>query len=399
VRVKRALLVGCAAVTAAAAATSVALASGGQQCAVQHWGMFTGGGTTQEAKWLSPTSVKIPGSSPVIQVASSNSDEYALLANGTVWAWGLGQRYQLGDGNVQNALRTAVQVNFPAGVRIAYLPTNSLPFDTGLAVDTTGHAWGWGSNENGMLCLGNKHSVTTPTELPFTDVTALAGAAEHAVYDANGVLYSCGGDAYGVLGAGSSAPKDSDTPIKVANLNGADVTTLVSSFLNAGALLRTGQYYDWGFSPDGQLGDGGRTYSSVPVQVKIPDASPITQVALGGSELNNGQTLVKLADGTIYAWGDNSFNQLTPGGPTKQLSPEKITPPSGVTYASLATGGSTAYGLTTSGGVYAWGQNNHGQVGDGSTKDAKHPVKILPSGSLSIMSATARNIVVGCTDG
>jgi regulator of chromosome condensation (RCC1) repeat-containing protein len=55
-------------------------------------------------------------------------------------------------------------------------------------VDTDGRAWGWGLNPDGVLCLGSHEQHDSPVQLPFSNVTALAGGANHAVYDANGVL-------------------------------------------------------------------------------------------------------------------------------------------------------------------------------------------------------------------
>jgi alpha-tubulin suppressor-like RCC1 family protein len=380
-----------AAVTMVATA-SAALAGTNQPCTVSGWGRLTGGQPGDMR--LSPTPVSIPDSARVAQVGSSNSTEYALLADGTLWAWGLGGRGQLGNGTYSNSLTTAVRVKFPAGVSISYIPVDSMPFDTGLAVDSTGRAWGWGLNGGGDLCLGSSISSNVPVKLPFRDVTALAGAANHAVYDAAGVLYSCGTNSSGVLGAGANAPGDAESPVRVKKLSGSKVTALVSSFEDAGALLGNGRYYDWGLGNNGQLGDGSTQKSAVPVQVSVPSSSPIVQAAQGGSLFTNGQTLVRLANGAIYGWGDNAYHQLVPGGPGVQLTPRQISAPAGVSYTTLASGGSTSYALTTSHDLYAWGQNNEGQVGDGSTTDARTPVQV--SSSAWFISATAKNAVEGC---
>jgi alpha-tubulin suppressor-like RCC1 family protein len=392
----RSALLACSTVVAlAVTAGTPAWASANQLCPIRHWGEFTGGRVNDMR--LSPTPVPQPGSSPVVQVASSNSTEYALLADGTLWAWGLGSQGQLGDGTFKNSLSTPVRVRFPGNVSIASIPVNSMPFDTGLAVDTTGRVWGWGRDGGGDLCLGNERARDLPAKLPLSHVTALAGAANHAVYDADGVLYSCGTNSAGVLGAGAGAPGDARRPVRVKKLPGRKVTALVSSFENAGALLSNGEYFDWGRNTAGQLGDGGTRNSPVPVRANVPSYSAITQVAQGGSLTDNGQTLVMLADGALYGWGSNGFHQLDPSGPGAQLTPRQLYAPAGVTYAALASGGSTSYALSTSRAVYAWGQNDAGQVGDGTTTEARTPVWVASSASL--ISATAKNVVVGCALG
>jgi alpha-tubulin suppressor-like RCC1 family protein len=386
--------VGMAALALVSAAAP-ALAGSVEPMQVQHWGYFFGEHTKGTGDdHLRPVTVRLPA--PVAQVATSNSTQYALLVNGTVWAWGQGSEGQLGDGGTSDSFTTAVQVQFPPGVRIAFLPTDAMPYDTAMAVDTNGNAWGWGLNHGGALCLGNEQSYDTPVQLPLTDVTALAGADGHAVYDADGTVESCGINSYGVLGDGST--EGSTVPVPVTGLNGQQVVALVSAWENAGALLSNGEYLDWGYDGKGQLGDGtiGQS-SSVPVQVQLPDSAPVVQVAQGGSAPGNGQTLVMLQDGSLFAWGSDQFYQLGDGKTDKERSPEQIFPPSGVQYATLASGSATSYAISTTGDVYAWGANLEGQVGDGTTQTAQAPV--LVDSDATVISSTAGNVVVGQSPG
>ena len=334
-----------------------------------------------------PTSATVPGT--VAEIGTSNSTEYALLTNGRLYAWGLGSNGQLGDGRRVNSFAQPVQVRFPAGVRIASVPADVMPYDTGLAVDTRGNVWGWGVNGGGELCLGHARLYRTPVKLPFTGVTALAGASNHALYDAHGTVYACGQNVDGDLGDGSTA--NTLTPERVVGLAGRRVTRLVASFANSGALLASGQYYDWGYNADGQLGDGepGR-WSDVPVLVPLPGR--VTQVALGGSIWGNGQTLVKLSDGSMWDWGSNYAYQLGIGNRDWQPSPVRFWAPPGVTYQALATGSATAYAISTTGKVYAWGTSVVGQAGAGPPGDVVLPTVVATGATL--ISATANNVVV-----
>jgi alpha-tubulin suppressor-like RCC1 family protein len=351
---------------------------------VAYWGtVFITGATSRVT---SPTTIDLPGT--VIQVASSNSTEYALLSNGEVYAWGFGTNGELGDGETANSFTTAVQVDFPPGVTIAALPTDVMPYDVGLAIDTTGHVWGWGRADYGVLCLGTIAQHTTPVELPFTDVTAVAGAGDHALYDSNGIVFACGWNTDGELGDGST--RSSSTPVEVTGLAGQNVQALVASFADSGALLANGTYFDWGYDGQGQLGDGTTGVNAdTPVEVNLP--LPVTQVAQGGSNVGNGQTLVLLSDGSLRSWGSDQYGQLGNDKKVNQPSPIEFSPPPGVSYMLLASGGTTSYAVSTTGDVYAWGQGWAGQIGNGSTATELSPV--LVESGVSLISSTAEDVV------
>jgi alpha-tubulin suppressor-like RCC1 family protein len=355
---------------------------------VERWGSFFAAGSPNTDTAAVPVKVSLPGT--VAEVGSSNSTEYALLTNGRLYAWGLGGQGELGDGNLVDSPARAVRVIFPRGVKIAYIPTDVMPYDTALAVDTKGDAWGWGDNADGELCVGDDVIRSTPVKLPFSRVTSLAGAADHDLYDADGTVYACGQNVEGDLGTGSRA--STTTPVRVTGLDGSTVARLVTSFANSGALLSNGQYYDWGYDGQGQLGDGSLGLSSdVPVPVHLRHR--VTQVALGGSVFTNGQTIAMLSDGSLWSWGDNHGYQLGDQATSApQASPMRFAAPAGVTYRFLASGAATSYAISTTGNVYAWGVSYEGQAGDGKFRIARVPV-LIARGATQI-SATANNAVI-----
>jgi alpha-tubulin suppressor-like RCC1 family protein len=354
---------------------------------VAHWGAFFGWRTGFFDQRVRPGRLALPG--PVVQVASSNSTQYALLADGSVYAWGLGTSGQLGNGRWANSFTRAVRVRFPRGVRIARLPADAMPYDTALAVDTTGHVWGWGHNGYGDLCLGNARSRAFPARLPLPGVTALAGASNHALYDARGTVYACGQNLDGDLGDGGRAGRT--RPARVAGLPAAPVTTLVAAFANSGALLADGRYYDWGYDGDGQLGDGRlRKSSRIPVRVALP--RPVIRVAQGGSWWGNGQTIVQLDNTSLWGWGDDRAHQLGLRSTASQPVPARFYSPAGVTYRELATGAATSYAISTAGRVYAWGASHTGQLGDGATRTSRRARLVAPAATS--ISATANNVVI-----
>jgi alpha-tubulin suppressor-like RCC1 family protein len=355
---------------------------------VEHWGSFFGARKNVNYNLdSSPVALTVPGT--VDQIGTSNSTQYALMTNGSLYAWGLGNEGQLGDGSFGNSFTKPVLVRFPRGVKIASIPTDAMPFDAALAVDSNGNVWGWGQNGQGELCLRDTRTYATPVKLPLSDVTLVAGASNHVLYDAHGTVYSCGGNGAGDLGDGSE--RSTTRPMQVVGLDDSAVTELVASFANSGALLANGEYFDWGYNGNGQLGDGqfGRS-SDVPVRVNLP--GPVTQVTQGGSIWDNGQTLVMLTNGSLWAWGSNFNGQLGDGTTRSQASAVRFYPPAGVTYINLVTGAITSYAISTAGEVYAWGGSPVGQIGDGTTHTTLTPVGVASGATM--ISSTANDVVV-----
>jgi alpha-tubulin suppressor-like RCC1 family protein len=321
-----------------------------------------------------------------VQIATSNSDGYALTSDGAVWAWGVASFGELGNGTRPAYSTRAVKVDFPTGVRIATL-ANPMPFDGALAIDTQGHAWGWGLNADGDLCLSSLTELR-PVELALRDVTLAAGARTHSLVDSGGKIYACGSGAYGVLGTGS--PTNSSVPVPVVGLPGSlSVTALTSSWEGSGALLSNGSYYNWGYNAAGQLGNGSTANSDVPVQV--PLSEPVRQVFQGGSGPKNGQSVAILTNGTVWAWGDNDRGQLGNGTRTNSDVPLRVDVPKEVSFAAVSSGGFASYAIDGSGRLWVWGDNRSGELGTGSgTVIVTTPVNVGIRAAQ--VSSTAQNV-------
>jgi alpha-tubulin suppressor-like RCC1 family protein len=385
------------AVVAAALVTTLAFAacdSGGTSSPpspkavsdVYRWGVVGNQGKIAQLELEAPAAVTgIAGK--VVQIATSNSDGYALTSAGEVFAWGVNSFAELGDGHETPYQTTAVKVGFPAGVKIASL-ANPMPFDGGLAIDSAGRAWGWGLNADDDLCLSGLIEAT-PQKLPLSDVTLATGARTHALLYARGTVYACGSGDAGELGDGSTA--SSARPARVGLPAGAKVTALTSSWEGSGALLANGDYYDWGYNAAGQLGDGGTRDSAVPVRVDLP--GPVAQVFQGGSGATNGQTVALLANGSVWAWGNNQRGQLGDGTLTNSDVPVRVRVPNGVTFAKVNSGGYTSFAIDSAGRLWAWGGNENGQLGIGSLATGgleEHPVSV--GIRLIEVSSTASNV-------
>ncbi|MGD0314299.1 MAG: hypothetical protein ABSC90_17765 [Acidimicrobiales bacterium] len=322
----------------------------------------------------------------VVQIATSNSDGYALTSNGSEWAWGVASYGELGNGQHPPYSTRAVKVEFPTGVRIVSL-ANPMPFDGALAIDSHGHVWGWGLNADGDLCLSGLTELR-PRQLALNGVTLASGARTHSLFSDGTKVYACGSGEYGVLGTGSTA--DSSTPVPVVGLpDTARVTALTSSWEGSGALLDDGDYFNWGYNAAGQLGNGTTVGTAIPVPVPLP--GPVRQVFQGGSGSKNGQTVAILANGSVWAWGDNDRGQLGIGTRTSSDTPVRVAVPDGVAFVKVSSGGYASYAIDRSGHLWAWGDNRSGQLGTGnSITIATTPLSV--GIHLTQISSTAQNV-------
>jgi alpha-tubulin suppressor-like RCC1 family protein len=352
---------------------------------IYRWGVVGNAGAITQLELERPTAIAgMKGR--VIQIATSNSDGYALTSTGAVYAWGVNSYGELGDGTLTPYETKAVEVDFPSDVRITVLP-NPMPFDAGLAIDSSGHAWGWGLNGADDLCLTSLiHN--RPRQLPLSDVTLATGARTHALFDSNDTVYACGSGDSGELGNGSTS--SANTPTRVVGLpSGVKVTALTSSWEGSGALLANGDYYNWGYNAAGQLGDSSTVNSAVPVRVGLPGS--VKQAFQGGSGPKNGQTIAILRDGGVWAWGSNDRGQLGIGTRTDSGVPVRVHVPRNVTFVKVNSGGYASYAIDSVGRLWSWGDNGRGQLGTGSdTQLATLPVDV--GIELTQVSSTAQNV-------
>jgi alpha-tubulin suppressor-like RCC1 family protein len=355
---------------------------------VYRWGVVGNRGAIAKLQLDTPTAVTgIPSSAgQVTQIATSNSDGYALTSTGAVYAWGVNSYGELGDGRLTPYSTRAVRVRFPAGVTITSL-ANPMPFDGGLGIDSKGQAWGWGLNAEGDLC--NEGLIESrPERIRLSGITLATGARTHSLFDSDGMVYACGSGDAGELGDGSTSPHA--TPTRVVGLpKGEKVTALTSSWEGSGALLADGSYYDWGYNQAGQLGDHTTSDSARPVKLNLP--APVTHVFQGGSGKTNGQTIASLKGGAIYDWGANTDGQLGNGTTTSSDVPIKLDVPAGVSFTNVTTGGFATYAIDSTGRLWDWGSNSEGQLGLGSSVSVKpRPTKV--GTQLTQVSSTAQDV-------
>ena len=92
------------------------------------------------------------------------------------------------------------------------------------------------------------------------------------------------------------------------------------------------------------------------------------------SVTNNGSTTAAITtDGDLYCWGQNDYGQVGNGTIIDQTSPQKVLS----NVESVCLGDKNSAAITTDGDLYCWGQNDYGQVGNGTIIDQTSPQKVL----------------------
>jgi alpha-tubulin suppressor-like RCC1 family protein len=131
------------------------------------------------------------------------------------------------------------------------------------------------------------------------------------------------------------------------------------------------------------------------VAVVLPaflNGKQIVAVAAG-----NHFSLALCADGTLASWGDNSVGQLGDGSTkVNSIEPLNITGKgalTGRTVVAIRAGARYALALCSDGRVVAWGANESGQHGNGTTQDSSLPVLVNANGAL--LGKTVQSISAG----
>jgi alpha-tubulin suppressor-like RCC1 family protein len=332
------------------------------------------------------------GLSEPVAVAAGKEHSLALLANGTVMAWGANGAGQLGNGS-NTASSVPVAVSGLSEVTAVSAGTNH-----SLALLANGTVMAWGSNEKGQLGDGTTTSSNVPVAVSgLSEATAIsAGDGFSLALRANGTVVAWGTNEVGQLGNGTTT--QSNVPVAVSSLK--EVTAISAGFAHSLALLAGGTVKAWGYNNFGQLGDG---LFNGPNKCKIVSGevscakSPVAVSGLTeASSIAAGErhSLAAKLDGSAVAWGANEEGQLGNGGAEETDVPVTIAGLSEV--ATVAAGGDTSMALLSGGTVKAWGSDNFGQLGVGSTAEATKPLLVCGvSGVQGIAIRGGHSLAVG----
>jgi alpha-tubulin suppressor-like RCC1 family protein len=311
-------------------------------------------------------------------VAAGATHTCALMQADRLNCWGDSSSGQLGDGNFTlfSSLAAVPDLGNVTAVSGGYVHT--------CALTATSSVHCWGDNAYGQLGDGSRTISARPVTVAELKASAVAAGNGYTCAITESANVACWGyNGFGQLG--HRRRPDSNTPVFIEGLS-SDVSAIAVNGTHVCALLTTGNVQCWGDNSSGQLGDGNGgegIYSNSPVTVS--GLSGVTAITGGYAH-----SCALTGAGGVLCWGDGESGQLgdgSSGAGVYATTPIQVSGLSSGIHA-IAAGGYHTCALTSAGGVLCWGDNTHGQLGDGSntSRVTPTPVSGLSSGVIAIVA-------------
>jgi uncharacterized repeat protein (TIGR02543 family) len=208
------------------------------------------------------------------------------------------------------------------------------------------------------------------------------GYYHSSVLLSDGTVWAWGRNVKGQLSYDEGAY--STWPLLIRNLD--HVKLIATSIMSNYAIKEDGTLWAWGLNENGQLGDGTLENRTAPVQVS--GISGVTAVSTGLGY----HVLALKSDGTVWAWGRNDNGELGDGTTTQRQLPVEV---AGLTdVVALVNAGYHSLAMKSDGTVWAWGRNSYGESGGGVSADRTTPFQVSISGVKAIAAGDHHSIAV-----
>ena len=286
------------------------------------------------------------------------------MVDTTVRCWGRGDSGQLGNGSIEDSPVPVVVTGLSGVTQLS----SGREFTCALL--NSGSAKCWGYNEEGQLGNDSYVDSSVPVSVEgISNAIAIITGGYHACALISGGSVKCWGANWdGQIGDDSS---DSNRPTAQSVVGISTAIQIAAADDSSCALLAGGGVKCWGANYDGQLGNvvSGDS-SAVPVTANYQNGDPITgAIQLTGSKTFN-HYCIRYSNGVAECWGSNEDGQLGNGEDENEYSyPVQVSQISDFAY--IAAGWANTCGQRVNGSVYCWGNNELGQLGNG-TYDYKN---------------------------
>lgn len=205
-------------------------------------------------------------------------------------------------------------------------------------------------------------AVAAGIDANSAEVTRIAAGDHTMLLTKDGKIYVSGKNDAGQLGDGhyfDSEISDNHynaTTFKPVEKDGVKFRSVTATIYNSYAIASDGALYAWGQNAYGQLGlVSVGTYSGIYTPTKVDDAK--WAVVKGRST-----TIVGIhTDGTLWAWGDTSQNQVNSSSTTIFTTPQQVG--EDTDWTQVQAGLKMSAALKADGSLWTWGNNDESALG------------------------------------
>lgn len=277
----------------------------------------------------------------------------ALKRDGSLWSWGFGKFGQLGNGGA-SSLPLPTRVGADSNWLIV-----SAAYSHAAAVKTDGTLWGWGAAIYGASIRNQ------PTQIEGADYINVAAGYNHTLaIKQDGSLWGWGGNKFGSVGDGTTA--SSAAPKQIGD--GKNWETIFAEYENSIAFQKNGSAWVWGAN-----------LASNPNNQFLPSqfgAVSEWKTIVSGGLVQQFSVAIKF-DGTLWAWGVNYHGQMGQGALSALAGAVPVQIGSSNQWVAVAlSAGEHVLAMKSDGTLWGWGENSNGQLGDGTTVDKYVPTQI-----------------------
>ncbi|KAL1491483.1 hypothetical protein ABEB36_012074 [Hypothenemus hampei] len=309
-------------------------------------------------------------------IINTTNDEFASPNNSLsckVFVWGLNDKDQLG-GMKGSKVKLPVQSEFLNQLRPVHIAGGSKSL---FIVSQEGKLYACGEGTNGRLGLGHSLNVPHPRPVPFLSQYVIKKVAVHSggkhamALTLDGKVFSWGEGEDGKLGHGNRL--NLDKPKLIEALKSKKVRDIACGSSHSAAITSSGELYTWGLGEYGRLGHGDNVTQLKPKLVKTLIGHRIVQVACGSRDA---QTLALSDQGMVFSWGDGDFGKLGRGGSEGCNIPHNIERLNHMGVIQIECGAQFSLALTKVGNIWTWGKGDYFRLGHGTDQHVRKPTMI-----------------------